>query len=417
MKKKVLLIITGSFPYNYCKEDSFIMPEIKYYSSYFDKVVFVPNYKIGEKAKLYNDIDSTDTLANLTERGYSFKHLFTYEFILLFKEVILNFFTKRIYNFNSIKYILSHFLNAKICQEWLNNYLTKFTDYNITIYTYWCDHNTTGICFEKVKKRNSISVVSRSHGADLYEERNNFGFIPFRKFVIGSIDRFIPISNSGLQYINALYPKNKSSFIFSRLGVKKNIEFNELAIKSNSGLTIVSCSSVINLKRVDLIYTSLKFFSDTYKVKVDWHHFGGGSDLELLNNAINSDLTDCNLLDITLHGNVENNFILNFYKEFYIDLFINLSIYEGIPVSIMECQSFGIPVIATNVGGMNEIVYNGLNGFLLKQNPSIHEVAEIIYQYTKERKSTDFQKNSYNNWLYNFNENINFPQFLTQIQF
>lgn len=38
---------------------------------------------------------------------------------------------------------------------------------------------------------------------------------------------------------------------------------------------------------------------------------------------------------------------------------------EGIPVSIMEAMSFGIPVIARNVGGMSEIV-NEENGLLLE---------------------------------------------------
>ena len=32
------------------------------------------------------------------------------------------------------------------------------------------------------------------------------------------------------------------------------------------------------------------------------------------------------------------------------DLFVNMSLSEGIPVSIMEAISFGIPIIATNVG-------------------------------------------------------------------
>ena len=40
------------------------------------------------------------------------------------------------------------------------------------------------------------------------------------------------------------------------------------------------------------------------------------------------------------------------------DLFVQVSSSEGVPVSIMEALSFGIPVLATNVGGVGEIVYN-----------------------------------------------------------
>ena len=48
--------------------------------------------------------------------------------------------------------------------------------------------------------------------------------------------------------------------------------------------------------------------------------------------------------------------MLDYYKNNIIDIFINLSASEGIPVSIMDAISFGIPCIATNVGGTGEIV-------------------------------------------------------------
>ena len=43
-------------------------------------------------------------------------------------------------------------------------------------------------------------------------------------------------------------------------------------------------------------------------------------------------------------------------KENNFDLHINLSEYEGIPVTIMESMSLGIPVIATDVGGVSGLL-------------------------------------------------------------
>lgn len=34
----------------------------------------------------------------------------------------------------------------------------------------------------------------------------------------------------------------------------------------------------------------------------------------------------------------------------------------------MEAMSFGKPVVASNVGGINEIVLNGQNGYVLENN-------------------------------------------------
>src|SRR5690606_35919751 len=82
---------------------------------------------------------------------------------------------------------------------------------------------------------------------------------------------------------------------------------------------------------------------------IQWHHFGDGPQMSLLERE-KSEISIKNLT-ITLHGRVENSKIYDFYRYNPVDLFINLSSSEGIPVSIMEAISCGIPVVATNVGG------------------------------------------------------------------
>ena len=48
-------------------------------------------------------------------------------------------------------------------------------------------------------------------------------------------------------------------------------------------------------------------------------------------------------------------------------VFVLTSHYEGLPLAIIEAMSQGLPIIATNVGGVNEIVLDGENGFLLAE--------------------------------------------------
>ena len=50
------------------------------------------------------------------------------------------------------------------------------------------------------------------------------------------------------------------------------------------------------------------------------------------------------------------------------DVFLLLSNWEGFPISIIEAMRAGLPVIASDVGGVNEAVIDGVNGYLVDAN-------------------------------------------------
>lgn len=58
------------------------------------------------------------------------------------------------------------------------------------------------------------------------------------------------------------------------------------------------------------------------------------------------------------------------------DFYILPSYAEGVPISILEAMSYQMPILSTTVGGIPEVVYDGMNGFLCK--PGDHEQ---LYQY------------------------------------
>jgi glycosyltransferase involved in cell wall biosynthesis len=68
------------------------------------------------------------------------------------------------------------------------------------------------------------------------------------------------------------------------------------------------------------------------------------------------------------------------------DLFMLASNYEGLPMVILEAMSFGKPVVASNVGGVSEIVRDGVNGYVLPNDADlfatkIEEILEDIEIY------------------------------------
>lgn len=89
---------------------------------------------------------------------------------------------------------------------------------------------------------------------------------------------------------------------------------------------------------------------------IKWTHIGNGPLLNEIKEK--TTLEEDGEVVYDLKGEMEHNNVLNYYRQEDCDLFVQVSSSEGVPVSIMEALSFGIPVLATNVGGVGEIVYN-----------------------------------------------------------
>lgn len=88
-------------------------------------------------------------------------------------------------------------------------------------------------------------------------------------------------------------------------------------------------------------------------------------------------------------GNIPNAGIYNKIA----DLFILPSNYEGLPIVILEAMSVGLPVVASNVGGISEIVIDNLNGFTVENSPELF-AEKIEYILENEEVYKKFSKQS-----------------------
>jgi glycosyltransferase involved in cell wall biosynthesis len=67
------------------------------------------------------------------------------------------------------------------------------------------------------------------------------------------------------------------------------------------------------------------------------------------------------------------------------NVFVLSSLWEGMPYVILEAMAMGLPVVATNIAGNNELVEHGANGFLTAMGDS-HEIAERIIELLSDEK-------------------------------
>jgi glycosyltransferase involved in cell wall biosynthesis len=65
----------------------------------------------------------------------------------------------------------------------------------------------------------------------------------------------------------------------------------------------------------------------------------------------------------------------------YADIFVLTSLSEGMPSVILEAMGCGLPVVASDVGGNNEIVHEGKNGYLITGDDTdriAHVLANLV---------------------------------------
>ena len=74
-------------------------------------------------------------------------------------------------------------------------------------------------------------------------------------------------------------------------------------------------------------------------------------------------------------------------------IFILTSFYEGNPISILEAMSFGKPIIASNVGGIPDIVKDNVNGFLF-QSKNVDALREKILNLINDQQLQETFKNN-----------------------
>lgn len=88
-----------------------------------------------------------------------------------------------------------------------------------------------------------------------------------------------------------------------------------------------------------------------------------------------------------------NLFNAGAYNE-YVDLFMLPSNYEGLPMVIIEAMSLAKPIISSNVGGISEIVRNGINGFTVNNTPECF-VNKIRYVLEDRHVYSNYSKASF----------------------
>ena len=221
------------------------------------------------------------------------------------------------------------------------------------------------VAFFSSRKINRIRLISTQHGMpeSIGSNRNNKYLLAHKlnfRLLSKYFNRIVTVS-ADMQdiFINKYgFPKNIISMIHNGTEIPADTSMKTENGIQNGIFRIGSIGRITPIKDYSLMVEISKEVSrETDKIRFELA--GEGPDMEKV-----LDLVDRYRLEkmFTLRGFVEDR--ENFYKN--LDIYLNTSLHEGIPISILEAMSYGVPVIAPNVGGLKEILEDGVQGFLVE---------------------------------------------------
>ena len=235
-----------------------------------------------------------------------------------------------------------------------------------------------------------------SYSFDDFQENNNGIFIllqkKIRNFSIKRSDIVVTPSQHLKNFVIDLGYKNKIESINN--GVKMPKESTK--IFQNNQLNITILSRLVPHKNIDKVIKAISNLNNPF---IKLNIVGEGPEIDRLKSISSKyDYED----NIVFHGKLNREDINRIFLN--TDLFIQASNYEGLPHSLLEAMSFGIPVLCTPVGECIKILANEERGYMLdlpvsKDNIK-SKIAEIISEKNmatiKGQKGKDFVIEKYN---------------------
>jgi len=394
-----LNFFTAKYPYG--NGESIIENELPITSKAFESVRIFPHFfdLSTHPTRQINKNNEIFQLSNYVNQKLSLK-----DYYLIFR-----FFTSELFLTHKKRYYLKNYrrwlsylkIAAKKSNE-LQNIENLFD--NAVNYSYWMNDWALVLVFLKRKKVIN-NFVFRCGGFDIWDERHEGGYLPFRGLIYKYANSVYPNTKLGEEYI-------KSLNLYSKKVKCKYLGTTDYSLgkfEENKDLVLLSVSNVIPLKRLHLIVEILK----KVNTKVKWVHFGAGEELNELKNKVKN---LSNKHEIIFKGQVSNKELLDYYTKNTVHLLINVSSSEGLPVSIQEAISFGVPIMATNVGGVSEIV-NEKTGLLLEKDFVVNEAVKFIDNLSSSKFNTLEQRKKIRQyWKNNFEAEKVYKDFVEDLK-
>ncbi|REK69275.1 glycosyltransferase family 4 protein [Paenibacillus paeoniae] len=240
----------------------------------------------------------------------------------------------------------------------------------------------------KESRNRGSKVLYTAHGFHFYKGAPLINWIlyyPTEKYLSRFTDILITINNEDYEYAMK-FKANQVEFVpgvgidvnkFNDLKLAKENKRKELNIPEDS-IVILSIGELTKRKNHELAIRAVsKLKNKNYVYLI----------------CGNGDLKDY-LREASKNLNIEENVrFLGFRNDIpeicaASDIFVFPSFQEGLPVSIMEAMSAGLPIICSSIRGNTDLIENGINGFLF----DVSDINDFSKKIEKLSSDSDLRK-------------------------
>ncbi|MFA5770900.1 MAG: glycosyltransferase family 4 protein [Patescibacteria group bacterium] len=232
-------------------------------------------------------------------------------------------------------------------------------------------HSSMAGLLGRLAVRNSIPTLYTAHGWGF-----NIGVGWFQKqlAILGEklvanycvkiicVSKFV--KDLALEY--KIIEDNKLEVIYN--GVETDLQLLE---RTDGKIRIIFVGRLALPKEPLLLLQIVNDLPDEMKDNIEVLIVGAGP----LREAVDEFIKNNQLTMVKMHGNLSREEVLRLLCQS--DVFVLLSKWEGLPLSVLEAMSVGLPVIVSDVGGLKEVINSG-NGILLKNSEQLSETLGLL---------------------------------------
>lgn len=402
---------------NYQREiPPFMLTELHYAAKEFDRVVYITrelendnSFLIQEKNVSVQEIKKTDRLISLLKLPFLFlRKEIRHEVMQAVRHRSVP--PKYVYHLGKELYCTQNLYHA--AEPVVKSLIEQKED--IVVQATWFD--VSAYAASRIKEKYpKVKAVSFAHSFEIDPAKSFYIGVACDDYKLQKLDRVYFIAKGMIAIYKAALPK-WINYDMDKMKVRYlgsvRYHWPIAPEKDRKSFTICTCSGMTKVKRVQIVIYALALWQGE---KIHWVHLGGGPLMEQLQQLAEEKLGRKQNIAYEFTGKLENVDVHKFYRDHHIDLFLNVSESEGLPVSIMEAMSYGIPAMATDVGATKEIVRK--EELLLPKDLTPEELVEKIewFHALPQSKQQEYRSECRTIWENEFNAEKNATQYYKEL--